>query len=441
MDRSLTTAEKVIARVAGAILILVALGFAVIPVLIFKLHDRTRSSEWYAIGVFSALACGFFSIGFRLLFDRPNRNGTLLSPFSWYVIGAVFFATGIVLAVATISSSHYAHSAGILGAFLVGFWCIQAGNSVGDKSSRISAETQSIQSSDRRGYAQIFKIWGIPVYMHWSLPYGGLLIAVYAGLDIRDIGYSCIGYVMLILIHEAGHAWAARFFRLKVFAVELSGVGGLCRLSCSQSVTQAAVIYSAGIVAQLLLLFMTLLFTKIFGDPISGFGKCIFAVFTTVNVILIVFNLIPGKVDSSGLSNDGAVLWSLFLHAAYGKPLPEVIVLSSEKSPIFPREVSLLDVSQFVPDGFICGIEVLNDDKTPMQFVVKVLTGYLGMNQSQATKAMLYIHNHGGMIFKTESFERATEIATSISAEASSQGYPFICRAVSRSAKIAEISS
>ena len=435
MDRTLTGGEKIIARVAGAILILLALGFAAIPVLIFELHDRISSNEWYVIGIFSALACGFFSIGFRLLLNKPNRYGALLSPFSWYIIGTVFFVAGVVLAATTIRSSGYAHSGGILGSFLIGFWCIQAGNSVRDKSSPPSAATQTNKAGSKRGYAQIFSAWGIPVYAHWSLPYGGLLIAVYAGLDIRDIGYSCFGYVMLILIHEAGHAWAARFFDLKVFAVELSGVGGLCRLSFSRSVVEATVIYSAGIVAQLLLLFLTLLYANIFGDPIAGFGKCIFTVFTTVNVVIIVFNLIPGKADSSGLSNDGAVLWGLFQHAVYGKPLPQVVVLSPEKSPIFPRDTSLLEMNQFVPAGFISGIEDLNDDKTPMEFVVKILTGYLEMNQEQAVKAMLHIHNHGGMLFKIEPFERAAEIAERISVEASEQNYPFVCRTVSRKSK------
>jgi hypothetical protein len=39
-------------------------------------------------------------------------------------------------------------------------------------------------------------------------------------------------------------------------------------------------------------------------------------------------------------------------------------------SRVLPPETSLLDTPEFVPPGFVHGIEVLNDDKTPMDFVI-----------------------------------------------------------------------
>jgi hypothetical protein len=42
------------------------------------------------------------------------------------------------------------------------------------------------------------------------------------------------------------------------------------------------------------------------------------------------------------------------------------------QSPVFPPETSLLQVEGFVPAGFLCGIEIMNDNLTPMAFVVSV---------------------------------------------------------------------
>ena len=38
---------------------------------------------------------------------------------------------------------------------------------------------------------------------------------------------------------------------------------------------------------------------------------------------------------------------------------------------------------------------LLNDDYTPMEFVIKVLQSYFGMNEEQATQVMLHVHTRG----------------------------------------------
>lgn len=38
---------------------------------------------------------------------------------------------------------------------------------------------------------------------------------------------------------------------------------------------------------------------------------------------------------------------------------------------------------------------ILNDDYTPMEFVVHVLERFFSKNREQATKIMLHVHNHG----------------------------------------------
>ena len=49
-------------------------------------------------------------------------------------------------------------------------------------------------------------------------------------------------------------------------------------------------------------------------------------------------------------------------------------VVNSPPSGILPPQTSLLALPEFVPPGFNCGLEIFNDDRTSMEFVVSVLT-------------------------------------------------------------------
>jgi ATP-dependent Clp protease adapter protein ClpS len=86
---------------------------------------------------------------------------------------------------------------------------------------------------------------------------------------------------------------------------------------------------------------------------------------------------------------------------------------------------------EFVPSGFRYGIEVLNDNATPMQFVVSALSTHLGMNYQDSVRAMLSIHNQGGALLPMASLADAKRAAEAVTAEATQQRYPLVCRAVS----------
>ena len=70
---------------------------------------------------------------------------------------------------------------------------------------------------------------------------------------------------------------------------------------------------------------------------------------------------------------------------------------------------------------------MLNDDYTPMEFVVEVLKKFFGMNVTQATQLMLTIHKTGsGMcgVFTREVAE--TKVATVIDYARQNQ-HPLMC--------------
>jgi ATP-dependent Clp protease adapter protein ClpS len=102
----------------------------------------------------------------------------------------------------------------------------------------------------------------------------------------------------------------------------------------------------------------------------------------------------------------------------------------SPASTILPPDASLLSVPGFVPAGFTHGVEILNDDTTPMKFVADALTAHAGLSSEEAERTMLAIHTQGGALIPTQSLEDARRAAAGITNEASDHGYPLVCRAI-----------
>jgi ATP-dependent Clp protease adaptor protein ClpS len=99
-------------------------------------------------------------------------------------------------------------------------------------------------------------------------------------------------------------------------------------------------------------------------------------------------------------------------------------------SPVFPPDTSLIRMKGFTPAGFSCGIEVLNDDRTPMAFVVSVLQNIVGLSETDAIRRMLEIHKRGGLLFPMPSFDESKRVAELVTAEAQANNHPLVCRAV-----------
>ena len=100
-------------------------------------------------------------------------------------------------------------------------------------------------------------------------------------------------------------------------------------------------------------------------------------------------------------------------------------------SPVLPPDTSLVSNPDFVPPGFTHGIEILNDNTTPMSFVVAILSAHLGLSPEDSKHTMLAIHTRGGGLIPTPSLTDAQRIAAQITAEAAELGYALICRPTS----------
>jgi len=85
-----------------------------------------------------------------------------------------------------------------------------------------------------------------------------------------------------------------------------------------------------------------------------------------------------------------------------------------------------------VPDNqlFLQGIELLNDNVTPMSFVIDALMLHAGQSKREATLLMLKIHHEGSARVAFASHREAIEAARAICLAAEAGRHPLVCRPV-----------
>ena len=73
-------------------------------------------------------------------------------------------------------------------------------------------------------------------------------------------------------------------------------------------------------------------------------------------------------------------------------------------------------------------VVLLNDDYTPMDFVIEVLQQYFALNLDQATEVMLTVHYEGKAIAGVYPRDIAETKANQVNNYARAQGYPLLCQ-------------
>lgn len=70
---------------------------------------------------------------------------------------------------------------------------------------------------------------------------------------------------------------------------------------------------------------------------------------------------------------------------------------------------------------------LLNDDYTPMEFVVQILVIFFAMNPEMATKVMLTVHTNGKAICGEYSYEIAETKVEQVNDYARKHQHPLLC--------------
>ena len=145
----------------------------------------------------------------------------------------------------------------------------------------------------RQGFLVIGRIGGAPIRLHWSVPLGVLAFSGFPFSGFRAMPGAWLAIVLIILVHELGHAVAVRAAGLRVVAVDVMAFGGLCRFDGIPTPRGRVAIAWAGVLAQAVLLIGTLAGVRLLGAPSHAFTVDMVGAFTGANLWMIVFNLLP----------------------------------------------------------------------------------------------------------------------------------------------------
>ncbi|MCW8854581.1 MAG: ATP-dependent Clp protease adapter ClpS [Gammaproteobacteria bacterium] len=72
-------------------------------------------------------------------------------------------------------------------------------------------------------------------------------------------------------------------------------------------------------------------------------------------------------------------------------------------------------------------VVLVNDDYTPMEFVVQILTSFFSMSQEQATKVMLTVHTKGKAVCGEYSYEIAETKVEQVNDYSRKHQHPLLC--------------
>jgi len=216
----------------------------------------------------------------------------------------------------------------------------------------------------RGGYLTLGRWRGAPVRAHWTLPIGAMLFG-----QGRFVPGFWLGFFMLVLVHEVGHALLVRRYGQRVVSIDVHGLGGACRWSGDPTAIDRARIAWGGVLAQAALLVGSHLALAFFGAPETAFAAQLATAFTTTNLWLIGINLIPVP------PLDGAEAWKLpgllARHRATGQGGPSLTGSAPGAGFEREREMATLDRFSGEPDEGVRtavedALERLRDEtKTP----------------------------------------------------------------------------
>jgi ATP-dependent Clp protease adaptor protein ClpS len=72
-------------------------------------------------------------------------------------------------------------------------------------------------------------------------------------------------------------------------------------------------------------------------------------------------------------------------------------------------------------------VVLLNDDYTPMDFVVALLEKLFGLDREKATRIMLQVHTHGKGVCGTYTYEIAETKVAQVSEYSQRHQHPLLC--------------
>lgn len=144
------------------------------------------------------------------------------------------------------------------------------------------------------------RLGGVPIRLHWSALLGAVFFS-----GLRFAPGAWLGFVLVILVHELGHALVVKASRQHVLRVDIHGFGGECHWVGDATPLQRAAIAWGGVLGQLALGVVALVASFLVGGALGGFGRDLFHALTWTSLWIAALNLIPMAPF------DGAEAWKI----------------------------------------------------------------------------------------------------------------------------------
>ena len=91
------------------------------------------------------------------------------------------------------------------------------------------------------------------------------------------------------------------------------------------------------------------------------------------------------------------------------------------------HEVAVEEVAPKLKRPSLYRVILINDDFTPMEFVVEILESVFGMERNRATRVMLEVHTRGKGICGEFTYEIAETKVAQVMGVAQQQQHPLLC--------------
>jgi stage IV sporulation protein FB len=147
----------------------------------------------------------------------------------------------------------------------------------------------------------------IPIYAHWTilLWFPWYLLQ---GSSLIWVVPTFFCFATILLLHELGHAIAARYTKTRVHAIRLFVMHGECQHDTPYYETEDILIAWGGVIGQLCLLVFALAtqyLLKLYSPVLTYILSPIFDVLIRTNLLILAINLIPVK------PLDGYIAWRI----------------------------------------------------------------------------------------------------------------------------------
>lgn len=150
------------------------------------------------------------------------------------------------------------------------------------------------------------RILGASVYAHWSVL---VVVALLSAVSLSSPVHAAVAiasYLAIIVIHEFGHAFAARRLGYEVRAIRIAFLHGTCEMQAQESEGDEILIAWGGVTAQLVVAVPVLAVARMLDDRDFGYLAPAIVFLGYVNFLVALINLAPG----AGL--DGSTAWRVF---------------------------------------------------------------------------------------------------------------------------------